>query len=237
LQWTKAGSWELANQWWQRKRATLEGAQGPALPPPLAPQPEGEAERLRAVLETLRGVYGDALDPNVVGALVGASKMVGLGTVPPERTVGHWAQRWLAIRLEEAQRGVRAPSGLRLLRSAVTHFEGFAGAGLSVDRLNADLWERWGCFCQGQVARRDEDPREGWAGGYASKVYQLVRTLMRWLWEQGAIQELPRNLGRRVRFDRPGAVIRTYSNLREGVITRRRHKTRRLKPSSGRSGS
>jgi integrase len=185
----------------------------------------------------------------------------------PERTLAHWAERWLAVREEQARSGARAASGLRLLRALVREFTEFCGA-VKVEQLDAGLWERWGHHCEGMVARRDDDPRKGWKAGYARALYTRSRNLMTWLWEQEAIPSLPRNIKRNVNLTRPADEIRTYTNyelheffkaaqgqhklhillalncgmyevdiarllrreidLRDGRITRRRSKTRKL---------
>jgi integrase len=179
------------------------------------PDPPG-ADRLLEMLR-LFGWNGPPLDPVVLRALlpsehVWADRMRREPDAPKDRTVGWWCDKWLAGKVEEAAQGVRASSGLRLLRYAVGHFKTFVGADSPLTNINAHLWERWGVLCQGRVALRDSDPKAGWAADYAKKVYSLVRGFLKWLWQQGAVDSLPRNLDRRVKFDRPAAGIKTYSN-------------------------
>jgi integrase len=131
---------------------------------------------------------------------------------PADRTVGFWADKWLANKVEEAKLGVRVATGLGLLRNGASQFKEFAGPANPVDAIDAGLWERWANYCRGKVALRDGDPAEGWAAGYASKIFRVGKTLVSWLWQQGALANLPRNLDKRVSFDQPAAPIRTYSN-------------------------
>jgi integrase len=129
----------------------------------------------------------------------------------PERTVGHWADKWLAIKEEQCRTGARAASGLRVLAAVVREFKDFCGATLLLERIDAGLWERFGDHCEAQVAARDADPRKGWKAAHAQAIYLRSRTLMKWFWEQGALPALPRNINRQVRLTRPADPIRTYT--------------------------
>jgi integrase len=176
-------------------------------------------------LEILRafGWDGPALDPLILRGLtpaehVWADRLRRSPTVPPDRTIGYWADKWLATKADEAKQGVRAQGGLKQGRVSIIHFRDFAGADSSLEGLTPDLWERWGLFCQGKVAQRDQDPKQGWAGGYASKVYHYSKSFCKWMWEQGALKELPRNFDRRCPLHRPAAAIKTYTNAEVNAL-------------------
>jgi hypothetical protein len=163
------------------------------------------------------GWDGPDLDALVLRQLVPsehvwADRLRGAEAVPADQTIGFWADRWLAGKVDEAKQGVRACSGLKPLRVALGLFTAFAGDKADVARINADLWARWGLFVEAKIARRDEDPDEGWAAAYASAVYHHTRSFVRWLHSREVLPQKPRNFDDRRRLTRPAPEIRTYTN-------------------------
>jgi hypothetical protein len=167
---------------------------------------------LRAV-----GWNGPDLDPLVLRQLVPAEhvwadRLRQAQAVPADQTIGFWANRWLAGKVDEAKQGGRVCSGLKPLRVALDHFTAFAGGKSDVASINADLWARWGLFVEAKIARRDEDPDEGWAAVYASAVYHHTRSFVRWLHSREVLPQKPRNFQDRRRLTRPASEIKTYTN-------------------------
>jgi integrase len=81
-----------------------------------------------------------------------------------------------------------------------------------VEAVNSELWERWHTFAKGQVAMRDDDPKTGWSSAYASKVFALARSFIKWLYEHEYLDAMPRNLtSKRYRFARPDDAIPTFT--------------------------
>jgi integrase len=153
-----------------------------------------------------------ALQALTPGEWVWADRLRRSPALPTDRTIGYWADKWLAIKEEEGKQRVRAQSGLRQGRVSVEQFKEFAGADSPLEAVTADLWERWGLFIQGKVAQRDNDPKQGWAGAYATKLLHYSKGFVKWLWEQGAVKELPRNFDRHLALHRPAEEIKVYTN-------------------------
>lgn len=157
-------------------------------------------------------------DPTATNILFGDERLWDArfrseAAVPAERTIGGLAGKWTAMKAEEAVAGVRSADGADNIRIALTHFTTFAGTSNPVDAIDADLWDRWHVRCQAQVAKRDDDPRDGWSADYASKVFGISRAFVTWLWEREILASLPRNLNsKKYRFERPDKIIPTFTD-------------------------
>jgi integrase len=139
---------------------------------------------------------------------------------PADQTVGWWADKWLALKVEEAARGVRSDAGLSMIRFGVAHFKSCAGAATAAAKIDAALWERWALFCLAKLAQRDRDKRAGWSSDYAKRVYDVGRAFVKWLWAQGALEALPRNFAHRWNFTRPAGKVVTFSTAEVKAVLR-----------------
>jgi integrase len=181
---------------------------------------DGEPDPPGAALfeEVLRcaGWSGPPLDPDVLRALVPSEHVWAErlrraeAHAPADKTVGWWADKWLALKVEEGAKGVRSEKGLSMIRFGVAHFKTSAGAATPVANIDAALWDRWATDCLAKLAQRDKR-QGGWSSDYAKRVYDVGRAFVKWLWARGALQDLPRNFGERRKFTRPAPAIVTFS--------------------------
>lgn len=160
----------------------------------------------------------DDTDPTALDMLLGSSRiwadrMAREQTVPTERTIGALVNRWVAIKADEARKGVRSAGGADNIRNVMTHFTTFVGPASSVEVIDADLWHRWYVHCQAMLAKRDDDPQAGWSADYASMVFITARSFVKWLWEREVIANLPRNIdSSKHKFERPDDDIPTFTD-------------------------
>lgn len=168
---------------------------------------EAEA-KFRAVEQLSNGDLNN-LDPMAVELLFGDGnvwddRFTREKTIPPERTVGAWVDRWVQDRQEEARQGTRSHDGTAALEVCINKFRQFVGKSSPVEAITADFWERFYRHCSGMVAKRDQaDGRrvktadgtcESWSADTAGKVFGTARSFVKWLYELEALPTIPRNL-------------------------------------------
>lgn len=203
MMWTKEGSYKLANDWWRKKRAEIDGAE--AIP--------GVADPVRRTLEAYSGepIADKPAVQRVAGRL--ASEFVSLplermeaivgalkGTADPSQvrpeprqharevpSVGETVERWLNAELTRQKAGRVSGSRASMNRVCLNHFRDWIGEDTPVDRINGLLWQDWHTFLSEQLHC------EKWGEAHVDRIFAVARRFVRSLWEWELI-ELPRNL-------------------------------------------
>jgi integrase len=159
--------------------------------------PEQLRESLRparvAQLETaVKGVRGDAVADAV-------------------QSVQAWVDKWLGMR-----KALVACKGLKAVtvdddRSRMAHFAAFVGETSDVATLDAAKLTGFYHFCLSKIGERCDDGKSGWSASHGQKVFATVRSWIRWLAEEGAV-EMPSNIASKgFRFGSTAKRIQTWT--------------------------
>jgi hypothetical protein len=235
---TKEGSYQLANQWWERRKAQIDGY----ATPPTPPQP-GTPEAIHKVLEAWAGVPIQpgsleekatildmmegykTLPPEtrsaVQQAILGPERVAQLQAqvhavldappAPPGRSVQVQADGWNRQQQGRVAAGQLSPDRADANRNALAHFLSFTGPHADVDTLDAPRLQAFYLYCLERVAERRQGTANGWSMAFAKDVFSVAKSFVRWMWEQGTI-ELPRNLGSKAfKFGNGHKPIKTWT--------------------------
>lgn len=228
---TKEASYQAANQWWQAKRAEIDGSN-------VKPQPgsseaiagvisewagkplETELEAAAAVVGFVEHFADKPLPPGMAEQILGPDRharnkaLVAQLANAPQATTEHaitahaeiWHQHQQALVAAGQMSADRAANN----QTCLAHFLAFM-PGVDVDAIDAGKLSAFYLYCVGQVAARRSDPAAGWSIAYARDVFSVAKSFIRWLWERGFI-ELPKNIGSRsFRFGSPAQAVRTWT--------------------------
>jgi integrase len=233
---TKEGSYQLANDWWDRKRAEIDGH---AVPASVAP---GTTEAMAVVLQAWAGrpletpeeVAGALLDfighhqdrrpPDVaIDAVLGPERVAQLREgqkklleappAPAERSVTAQAGRWVSIQQAQVAASNMTPDQADNRRVCLSHFRDWCGP-IAVEQIDAGKLHDFYLWCLAKVEDRNNDPghKAGWSPDYAKKVFATARTFIRFLWESGLIELPPRNIDSRAfRFNGGAKSVKTWT--------------------------
>jgi integrase len=212
---TKEGSYQLANAWWARKKAEIDGYTLPSTPKP------GTPEALHRILEAWAGgsittpteeatvmldlmanydqikdklaLQQAILGPERVAQIQAQAKAVlDAPTVPPDRSVNAQVDRWVATQQAQVSAGNMTPDQADNRRISVYHFRDWCGP-VAVEQIDGVKLHNFYLWCLRKVEERHNDTTGGWSVVYAKKVFATARSFVRFLWESGLI-ELPRNI-------------------------------------------
>jgi integrase len=232
---TKEGSYKLANAWWERKKAEIDGYT--AAPAPIKP---GTPEAIHCILEAWAGapitspleealVMQDLIanidqvedklsllqairGPERVAQLqAGVDALLDVPAAPPEHSVKAHVEAWQRQQQGRVDAGQLSPDRANNNRLALAHFVDFVGPHADISTIDAQTLNSFYSHCLEQVAERRKDAGEGWSIAFAKDVFSVAKSFVRWAWEVGAL-ELPRNLGSKAfKFGNGAKAIQTWT--------------------------
>ena len=117
-------------------------------------------------------------------------------TGSPDLTIGAQVDRWTETQLARVRAGERSAAGYANDLVCLHHFRESLGAGTSVRIIDEGRWTAFYGHLLEMVGERASDPgaKAGWSRDYANKVFRVARSFVRWLWESGRLETLPKNL-------------------------------------------
>ena len=213
---TKVESYQAANEWWDAKRAEIDGN----LPPhPNAEhlerlgsrlawaQAHGRNDLARSLADTIETVGSDTsgqlngrVDPFdlpsvVLDLMEGATWKErlaegNLNPTPHERTVGIQVDRYLALERVRAESGQLSVSEFDTIRRCLHAFRDHVGKASPVDSLDADRWEGWWSHLMAQPISVE----------YKKKRLRIAKAFVAWMAEKGLNPAPPNLHSRRHRF-------------------------------------
>jgi integrase len=212
---TKEASFRAANEWWERKRAELEGHQ-PAHPfqATIAKLEERKAwaqhhepavaRFIQGQIEELAGLEEGDLPPSVVregflgspeAQLVWRDRLAHHrpDPIPEVQTIRGQVERWLASQEAKVRAGLMAPGSLRNNADCVAHFRAFVGDESPVQAIDEDRLEAYFSHLIGRIGSISRD--------YALKCFGVSKAFIRYCVEKGLIP-YPKNFeSRSFRFN------------------------------------
>jgi integrase len=152
--------------------------------------------------EDVAGLLPAARVQQVEAAVAG---LQGEGVAPAERTVQAHVEAWRQSQQTRVNGGQLSAVRLNNALICLRHFETFVGAGADVVAVNERALEGFYTCC---LKRAGED----WSVPYAKEAFSVTRGFVRWLWRQGAIEQLPRNIDSRDwRFDSTAKKVEVWT--------------------------
>jgi hypothetical protein len=120
-------------------------------------------------------------------------------TAPPDKAVAAHVDRWIWLQQDKVAVGQLAPGRANNLRIYLNHFRDYLGADSAIEAVDADKIQGFYSWCLERVRQRQQDPtgKAGWSSIYAQKVFDVARVFVKFLWESGVIELLPRNVNSR----------------------------------------
>jgi integrase len=117
---------------------------------------------------------------------------------PLDRTIGAQVDRWVQTQRALAEAGKITPDRADNNRICLYHFRDFMIAATPIENIDAARFHDYFLHCLAKVKDRgqDKDKKKGWSAEYATKVFGVARSFVRFLWEAGLI-DLPRNIDSR----------------------------------------
>ena len=162
------------------------------------------SKRIEAI-KALGVEFTEVLDPMILSDFFGDEriwqerfKLDEFKHLDEEKTVGRQVDRWVALQVSRAEAGNLSPDRADNKRICLYHFRDFMSAEASIDSINAKTLNAFYLNCLSKVQTRvqDKNNKEGWTPTYASTVFGMFRSFVRFLWESDLI-ELPKNIDSR----------------------------------------
>lgn len=200
---TQEGSYKLANAWWKKKKADIDGADGiPGVADPVrrtleaysgepvAAKPDADkvARKLMAEFPTLPqeamqaivGAMRGHVDPSLVRPSV-------VGVHQGEQSIGVLVDKYLSA--EQIRERAGKIGGGRAVnnRQCLNHFRDWIGADTHPSAITGLKWQDWHAFLSTSLESGH------WGESYVSRIYSVSKRFVRTLWEWELIA-LPRNL-------------------------------------------
>jgi integrase len=136
----------------------------------------------------------DHLGATKAEELTKAARVLRLEAVSKDTSAGGVAASYLETRLTYYRAGQLSAKKYSEKKTLVGHFVEFLGAGLDVATLDGAKWDS---YIRHVLSRLK--PAGPWGPDRARNAVTAARELVRWCYEQGLLEELPRNLQRRFR--------------------------------------
>jgi hypothetical protein len=183
---TREGSYREANEWWEQKLTEIRGK----TPPDRVELLIRELQAGRTWLED-QGIktHYDPTTGMVVESGTEFAHRLARHATPTNRTVGHWVDKFLAMRETEIPKELSIAS-YDSIRLCLGHFKAWLGPGLPIDDLGADRWIEW----------YKEIQRSTISVGYKRKRLLFARTFISWLVEQELIPGFASLFAKRYKF-------------------------------------
>jgi integrase len=199
-----------ANEWWEKKKAELDGRERKPRPGTPAAQLaileayagrklDSPEEQLAAAL-AMREEYGANPPEGLAEAVLGPERVAriraGIGNLldapaaPPERTVGRLVETWLQQEASRVRAGKVGLSRANMNKVCLKHFEDWIGAATPVEAVTEPKWLGWHAFLSGRVEAG------AWNVAHCDRIYGVAKRFVKFLWEMRLI-DLPRNLDNR----------------------------------------
>jgi integrase len=229
---TKDGSYQQANEWWQRRRAEIDLQAAPPRPgttealSALLAAWKGEplesvADAGAVLLEMMAHFVDNPIPPVVAQAVLGPARVNQLEAgarvlletpATQEKSVQAQVERWVSTQRQLVATGNTTPDEADNRRICLQHFRDWVGAAADVSSIDAQRLHGFYCWCLAKVEERhkDKNHKAGWSSDYAKKVFSTARRFVRFLWESGLI-ELPRNIGSKWRFNGGAKAVKTWT--------------------------
>ena len=109
--------------------------------------------------------------------------------LPPDKTIEGSVERYLEHHKARAESGAISPSRYGNIRRGAESFRDFVGGGKDFTAIDEPILRRYYTSVRDSIAKGDTTASS--ARDTASDANQYIR----WLWKEGAIEQLPRNLG------------------------------------------
>jgi integrase len=201
---TKSASRDVANEWWEKKRAEIDEQAAPAIPeaemedpelrlqfpiPPeiieIAEVPEDEhSDEQRLILAKWKQKVADQVKPHIRGFKDYCRDE------PTDMSLAHHVQRFLDRKLVEVDAGEITSGRYESYRCEIEAFQGWVGAESAIQAVSAAILEDYLTHLQKEVSRKAITAKT--AAGRLNTVKQFIRGL----WEVELIG-LPRNIDSR----------------------------------------
>jgi integrase len=223
---TQAQSMVAANEWWEKKRAEIDGAKRqPVAGTPAAVKMLLEAwhgspletqEDAAVAVAEIKEYYADKpLPREVQAAVLGTEKLAriesGVETLlespaMTDRTIGRMVDTWIQNERDRITAGKLTHSRADQNRICLCHFRDWIGSATPVEALTAVKWLEWYNFLA------DKLKSGTWTSSHVDRIFGVSKRFVIFLWELELIDR-PRNLDKRsLSFEIPKTAIQTWSD-------------------------
>ena len=192
-QWTKEGSRDTANAWWDRhlSRILIEDIES-----------HEEAKAIAGIVTDSAKHLGLSLDSSVTAELIDNSDRIGRAS-PKTKFLSHWQKEFLDSKKSDKQRG---PGRFDNLKRSIDRFAAFIGGGARVEAVTESAYQKF----------YDQLMAGDFSDYFRRDTMRDVKTFIAFLWQQRALNEELRNLDTvKVKVVDPAVQHFTADELRE----------------------
>lgn len=132
------------------------------------------------------------------------------GDADQERTIGHWVGNFVAAQQQRVTANSLSAGRFKSNKVAVEHFRDWAGAQTDVSSISGRTLSQFHAY------QLDLITAGKCASGYSKDRMAAAKSLIRWMWEQDVIENLPKNFdSNQLRFAR---LVKTPETLSVGQV-------------------